>query len=83
MEKHDDGRIYVEVTATTLPDGRIAPRLIRWRDGRLLPVMNVSGGPSALPAAASIRVLSRPASRRLLTTSKSTSGRAEPQAPLP
>lgn len=41
-----DGRVYVEVTATTLPDGRISPRFIRWRDGRLLPVMKASGGPS-------------------------------------
>lgn len=30
-----------------MPNGRIAPRFILWRDGRLLPVMKTSGGPSS------------------------------------
>lgn len=31
-------RVYIEVTATTLPDGRVEPRFIKWRDGRVFPV---------------------------------------------
>ncbi len=34
-------RVYVEVTATFTPEGRVMPRQIRWEDGTLFPVDRV------------------------------------------
>lgn len=45
MGSGSTGKVYVEVTATTRPDGSIEPRFIRWPDGRLFPIAAAEGGP--------------------------------------